>query len=185
VFPWLAPLKSRSDHILDEAKIRVGEVMKRWKVKDAIPEELKLWKTASDLRLRDVELFLTSTPFQVFSRGKWDTLILLNILPKLAQHLESDFEINPRAQEMAPLDRVLGWSSLMRESTFGQLLESKFFPVWLETLHFWLIQPNYSAGEVASWYVRPCKSPHTVTDPPHHQVSLLEGLPCQVQQRSW
>ncbi|KAI5454841.1 hypothetical protein NCC49_002123 [Naganishia albida] len=133
VFPWLAPLKSRSDHILDEAKIRVGEVMKRWKVKDAIPEELKLWKT-------------------VFSRGKWDTLVLLNILPKLAQHLESDFEINPRAQDMAPLDRVLGWSGLMRDSTFGQLLEEKFFPAWLETLHFWLIQPNYSAGEVASWY---------------------------------
>lgn len=47
VFPWLAPLKSRADQILDEAKIRVGEVMKRWKVKDAIPEELKLWKTVS------------------------------------------------------------------------------------------------------------------------------------------
>jgi tuftelin-interacting protein 11 len=41
----------------------------------------------------------------------------------------------------------------MRESTFGQLLEEKFFPAWLETLHFWLVQPNYSAGEVASWYV--------------------------------
>lgn len=52
---------------------------------------------------------------------------------------------------MAPLDRVLVWSGLMRESTFGQLLEEKFFPAWLDTLHFWLIQPNYSAGEVASW----------------------------------
>ncbi|KAJ9124319.1 hypothetical protein QFC22_001119 [Naganishia vaughanmartiniae] len=133
VFPWLATLKTRADHILDEAKIRIGEVMKRWSVKDAIPEELKLWK-------------------DVFSRGKWDTLVLLNILPKLAQHLDGEFEFNPRAQEMAPLDRVLGWSSLMRESTFGQLLEEKFFPAWLDTLHFWLIQPNYSAGEVASWY---------------------------------
>ncbi|KAJ9106349.1 hypothetical protein QFC21_001495 [Naganishia friedmannii] len=133
VFPWLATLKTRADHILDEAKIRIGEVMKRWSFKDAIPEELKLWK-------------------DVFSRGKWDTLVLLNILPKLAQHLDGEFEINPRAQEMAPLDRVLGWSSLMRESTFGQLLEEKFFPAWLDTLHFWLIQPDYSAGEVASWY---------------------------------
>ncbi|KAJ9104009.1 hypothetical protein QFC19_004143 [Naganishia cerealis] len=133
VFPWLATLNSKSDHILDEAKIRIGEVMKRWSVKDAIPEELKLWR-------------------DVFSRGKWDTLVLLNVLPKLAHHLDSDFEINPRAQEMAPLDRVLAWSSLMRESTFGQLLEEKFFPAWLDTLHFWLIQPNYSAGEVASWY---------------------------------
>lgn len=41
----------------------------------------------------------------------------------------------------------------MRESTFGQLLTEKFFPAWLDTLHFWLVQPNYSAGEVASWCV--------------------------------
>lgn len=49
IFPWLAPLKSRSDHILDEAKIRVGEAMKRWKIKDVIPDELQLWKTVSRL----------------------------------------------------------------------------------------------------------------------------------------
>lgn len=49
VFPWLAPLKSRSDHILDEAKIRVGEVMKRWKIKDVIPDELRLWRTVSNI----------------------------------------------------------------------------------------------------------------------------------------
>jgi hypothetical protein len=36
---------------------------------------------------------------------------------------------------MAPLDRVLGWSRLMRESTFAQLLTEKFFPAWLDTLH--------------------------------------------------
>jgi hypothetical protein len=88
---------------------------------------------------------------QVFSRGKWDTLILLNILPKLAAHLESDFEVNPRAQDLVPLNRALAWSGLMRESTFAQLMEERFFPKWLDTLHFWLIQPNYNASEVASW----------------------------------
>ncbi len=89
---------------------------------------------------------------QMISRGKWDTLILLNILPKLAANLESEFEVNPRSQDLVPLQRALAWSGLIRESTFAQLLEERFFPKWLDTLHFWLIQPNYNASEVASWY---------------------------------
>ena len=79
--------------------------------------------------------------------------MLLNIVPKLAAHIDSDFEVNPLDQKMEPLDRVLRWSGLLRDSTFAQIIEEKFFPTWLDTLHFWLIQPNYSAGEVASWLV--------------------------------
>ncbi len=77
---------------------------------------------------------------------------MVNILPKLAAHLDADFEVNPRAQDNSPLDHAMAWSGLMRESTFAQLLEERFFPKWLDTLHFWLIQPNYNASEVASWY---------------------------------
>jgi hypothetical protein len=79
--------------------------------------------------------------------------MLLNIVPKLAAHIDSDFEVNPLDQKMEPLNRVLRWSGLLRDSTFAQIIEEKFFPTWLDTLHFWLIQPNYSAGEVASWLV--------------------------------
>lgn len=98
-----------------------------------------------------LEGILTDTGMQVFSKGKWDTLMLLNVIPKLAAHLDSDFEVNPRDQKMEPLDRILRWSSLLRKSTMAQILEERFFPSWLDTLHFWLVQPNYSAGEVASW----------------------------------
>jgi tuftelin-interacting protein 11 len=77
--------------------------------------------------------------------------MLSNVVPKLAAHLDSDFEVDPRDQKMEALDCVLLWSSLLRESFMAQILETKFFPVWLDTLHFWLIQPNYKAGEVASW----------------------------------
>lgn len=88
---------------------------------------------------------------QVFSKGKWDTMMLMSVVPKLAAHIDSDFEVNPLDQKMEPLDRVLRWSCLLRDSTLAQIIEEKFFPAWLDTLHFWLIQPNYSAGEVASW----------------------------------
>lgn len=133
VLPWLEVLQERGHDVLDAAKVRIGEMMKRWSVKDAIPDEWALWK-------------------DVFSRGKWDTLMLVNIVPKLAAHLDAEFEVNPRDQKMEPLDRVLQWTRLLRTSTLTQILEQKFFPLWLDTLHFWLIQPRYGADEVATWY---------------------------------
>jgi tuftelin-interacting protein 11 len=47
VFPWLTVLQDRFDTVLDEAKIRIGETMKRWSIKEAIPEEWTLWKDVS------------------------------------------------------------------------------------------------------------------------------------------
>ncbi len=47
IFPWLPILSPRADELLDEAKIRLGEVMKKWNVKDAIPEEFGLWREVS------------------------------------------------------------------------------------------------------------------------------------------
>lgn len=133
VFPWLSVLGDRADDLLDDAKLQIGDSLKRWSAKEQVPRDLGLWR-------------------DVFSKGKWDTLVLLNVLPKLSAHLDAHFDVNPRQQDMAPLDDVLAWSTLMRESTFSTLLEEKFFPKWLDTLHFWLTQPNYNADEVASWY---------------------------------
>jgi tuftelin-interacting protein 11 len=47
VFPWLSLLQDRFDGVLDEAKIRISETMKRWSIREAIPEEWKLWKDVS------------------------------------------------------------------------------------------------------------------------------------------
>ena len=47
VFPWLSVLQDRFDGILDEAKVRISETMKRWSVKESIPDEWKLWKDVS------------------------------------------------------------------------------------------------------------------------------------------
>ena len=53
---------------------------------------------------------------------------------------------------MEPLQRVLAWSSMVRPSVLSQLLETEFFPKWLDVLHIWLIQPKVSFEEVAQWY---------------------------------
>jgi tuftelin-interacting protein 11 len=44
VFPWLPILGPRAEELLEEAKIRLGEVMKKWGVRETIPSEFSLWK---------------------------------------------------------------------------------------------------------------------------------------------
>lgn len=51
VFPWLSVLQDRFDGVLDEAKMRISETMKRWSIREAIPEEWKLWKDVSLQRI--------------------------------------------------------------------------------------------------------------------------------------
>jgi tuftelin-interacting protein 11 len=79
-------------------------------------------------------------------------MMLKYVVPKLGASLRDDFQINPRKQDMVPLEQwVLPWSSLLRASTFEQLLEVNFFPKWLDILYIWLVQPNYKPDEVATW----------------------------------
>lgn len=84
--------------------------------------------------------------------GEWDTMLLKYIVPKLGSRLREDFRINPRNQDMGPLQDVMAWESLLRPSIISQLLETEFFPKWLDVLHIWLIQPSPSFEEVARWY---------------------------------
>jgi tuftelin-interacting protein 11 len=53
---------------------------------------------------------------------------------------------------MRPLESVLEWFNIIRPSIFSQILESEFFPKWLDVLHIWLIQPKVNYEEVTQWY---------------------------------
>ncbi|KAJ3524489.1 hypothetical protein NMY22_g10973 [Coprinellus aureogranulatus] len=78
--------------------------------------------------------------------------MLKYIVPKLGETLRTEFRIYPPAQKMEPFNAVVAWSDLLRPSIFSQILETEFFPKWLDVLHLWLIQPNVSFEEVAQWY---------------------------------
>nr|KIR84073.1 tuftelin-interacting protein 11 [Cryptococcus tetragattii IND107] len=135
VFPWLPLLGERIDEIMDLSKRRIRHVMRNWVVKDGVPEELRRWRK------------------DVYSSNEWDKLIIQFVLPKLGLCLREDFTVNPRKQDMVPLqDWVLPWHTLIRQSMFSHLLEVEFFPKWLDVLYIWLIQPSYKANEVATWY---------------------------------
>jgi tuftelin-interacting protein 11 len=79
-------------------------------------------------------------------------MLLKYVVPKLGTALRDDFRINPRNQNMETLEQVLRWANIIRPSIFSQLIETEFFPKWLDVLHLWLIQPKVSFEEVAQWY---------------------------------
>ncbi|KAG7094056.1 hypothetical protein E1B28_007675 [Marasmius oreades] len=133
VFPWLPHVGLRIEEFLGEARRKVKALLRKWAVGDEVPQDLKAWK-------------------EVFDAVEWDNILLKYIVPKLGATLRNDFQVNPRDQNMEPLQRVLLWSGLLRPSILIQILETEFFPKWLDVLHIWLIQPKVSLGEVAQWY---------------------------------
>ncbi|WWC64165.1 uncharacterized protein I303_106773 [Kwoniella dejecticola CBS 10117] len=136
VFPWLPLLGDRGDDMLDGAKRRIRSVLRNWVVKDGIPDEFIKWRK------------------DVFSSNEWDKIIIQYVLPKLGVCLRDDFSINPRKQDLVPLeDWIMPWHKLLRSSMFSHLLEVEFFPKWLDILYIWLVQPAYKPDEVANWFV--------------------------------
>ncbi|KAH9951153.1 TFP11-domain-containing protein [Amylocystis lapponica] len=133
VFPWLPHVGLRLEEILSDARRKVKSILRAWIVSEGMPKDLAVWK-------------------DVFDIGDWDTMLLKYIVPKLGSRLRDDFRVNPRNQDMAPLQDVMQWESLLRPSILSQLIETEFFPKWLDVLHVWLIQPSPSFEEVARWY---------------------------------
>lgn len=133
VFPWLPHVGLRLEEVLGDARRKVKSLLRGWAVIEGMPKDLAVWK-------------------DVFDVGDWDTMLLKYVVPKLGSRLREDFRINPRNQDMGPLQDVMAWESLLRPSIISQLLETEFFPKWLDVLHIWLIQPSPSFEEVARWY---------------------------------
>ncbi|KAF8967737.1 GC-rich sequence DNA-binding factor-like protein-domain-containing protein [Flammula alnicola] len=133
VFPWLPYVGLRLEDVVGDARRKIKNLLRSWVVDEPIPTDLVAWK-------------------DVFDRNEWDGMLLKYVVPKLGATLRNDFRVNPRDQKMEPLHRVLAWSNIIRPSIFSQILETEFFPKWLDVLHIWLIQPRVSFEEVAQWY---------------------------------
>ncbi|KAI0306082.1 GC-rich sequence DNA-binding factor-like protein-domain-containing protein [Multifurca ochricompacta] len=133
VFPWLPHVGLRMEEFLGDARRKMKSLLRGWDITEGLPNDLAAWR-------------------EVFSVGDWDTMMLKYIVPKLGATLRDEFRVNPRSQDMSPLDRVLAWGPLLRGSIFASLLAAEFFPKWLDVLHVWLVQPRPNFDEVAQWY---------------------------------
>lgn len=95
---------------------------------------------------------LTGSLKQAFPTADWDALVLKHVLPQLGTTLRETFVVNPRQQDLKPLEDVLAWGPLLRPSMMSQLIEGGFFPKWLDALYLWLTsEPNLE--QVAEWCV--------------------------------
>ncbi|KZT67357.1 TFP11-domain-containing protein [Daedalea quercina L-15889] len=133
VFPWLPHVGLRLDEVLGDARRKVKSILRHWTVAEGMLDHLAVWK-------------------DVFDVGDWDAMLLKYVVPKLGNRLREDFRVNPRNQDMAPLQDVMLWENLLSPTVMSRLLETEFFPKWLDVLHIWLVQPSPSFEEVAQWY---------------------------------
>ena len=150
VFPWLPHVGLRLEDVIGDARRKIKNLLRAWVIDEPIPSDLGAWREVSLCILH--KLFDSDNLLKVFEPGDWDAMLLKYVVPKLGATLRNDFRINPRDQKMDALHRVLAWAPLIRSTIFSQILETEFFPKWLDVLHIWLIQPRVSFEEVAQWY---------------------------------
>ena len=135
IFPWLPYLpryqlnpKAQSGLLVD-FKRRLRQVLDTWDVSSVLPA-LNEWR---DLL-----------------RGELDHILVRHLLPRLAFHLSSKFNVDPSA-DMSPLDDVLRWQPLFKVDVMARLLVAEFFPKWLATLHLWLTTDEADFTEIGEW----------------------------------
>ncbi|RHY30666.1 hypothetical protein DYB32_004145 [Aphanomyces invadans] len=76
-----------------------------------------------------------------------------HIVKKLVRVLNREFHINPKAQQLEPLEWVLAWHRVLPDRQFVALLEAEFFTKWLNVLAEWVMQnPPTAAREILIWY---------------------------------
>ncbi|GAA6009422.1 hypothetical protein JCM11491_003551 [Sporobolomyces phaffii] len=135
MFPWLDVAgEDRMAPLVSDAKRRVRTWLKAsWDPRDGVPRGFDAWRAA-------------------FSKSDWDALVLELVLPALGAHLRDRLVVNPRAQDLAPLDRALAWRPLVSAAMLGQLVECEVFPKWGDALWTWLTSDGVNLDEVAQWY---------------------------------
>jgi tuftelin-interacting protein 11 len=138
LFPWLPFLSAHhtdptsSTGLLTEVKRKIRVVLDTWDLTRSVLPGLAAWSDVLGSTLQDA--------------------LIRHLLPRLAAHLATSFEVYPPDQDLTPLEQVLSWSPFFKPSTIGQLLIAEFFPKWLHTLHSWLVMEGANFEEIGVWY---------------------------------
>ncbi|KAJ3115810.1 hypothetical protein HDU96_011088 [Phlyctochytrium bullatum] len=159
LFPWLPVLGERFKELYEPVWHKLTLMFADWFPDDQAPVKVLLpWLEVSSPPT-DPPHMLTQPLFpkppcsQVFPESISTSLLNKSILPKLVAILRLEFTVNPANQNNAPLDWVLPWRTHLGPSTFSHLLETEFFPKWIEALHMWLSIPDANYDEITMWYL--------------------------------
>ena len=138
LFPWLQYLDEQhtdpksSTGLLSEVKRKFKSVLSTWNLSSPVPVGLEEWRTVLQSELASI--------------------LVRHLLPRLALHLSTNLVIDPRDQDLTPLEDVLRWAPFFPLGTMAQLLIAEFFPKWHQTLYVWLTYEGVNYADVKNWY---------------------------------
>lgn len=133
IHPWLPHLGSKLEIVYPTIRAKLANALGRWHPSDVSAKQiLTPWIT-------------------VFSKGSMDTFLMKNIVPKLQLAMQ-ELIINPIHQVLDPWNWVMEWLDMIPDKSIINILETMFFPKWLQFLAGWLNQiPHYD--DVRQWYL--------------------------------
>ena len=138
LFPWLQYLDEQHTDpksptgLLSEVKRKFKGVLSSWNLSNPVPIGLEEWRTVLQSEL--------------------SSILVRHVLPRLAQHLSTQLVIDPRDQDLTPLEDVLRWAPFFPLDTMAHLLVAEFFPKWHQTLYVWLTYEGVNYADVKDWY---------------------------------
>ena len=138
LFPWLQYLDEQhtdprsSTGLLSEVKRKFKGVLSTWNLSSPVPVGLEEWRAVLQSEL--------------------SSILVRHLLPRLAQHLSTDLVIDPRDQDLTPLEDILRWAPFFPLDTMAHLLVAEFFPKWQQTLYVWLTYEGVNYADVKNWY---------------------------------
>lgn len=138
LFPWLQYLDEQhtdprsSTGLLSEVKRKFKSVLSSWNLSASVPVGLEEWRTVLQSEL--------------------SSMLVRYLLPRLALHLSTNLIIDPRDQDLTPLEDVLRWAPFFPLDTMAHLLIAEFFPKWHQTLYVWLTYEGVNYTDVKNWY---------------------------------
>ena len=130
--PWLPLLGQQLEIVYPTIRNKLASALTGWHPSDRSAKLILMpWK-------------------DVFPKGSLQAFVIKNILPKLEQMMHG-MAINPHQQRLEEWNWVMEWIDLLSPQAMSNLLETHFFPRWLQVLATWLNHnPNYD--EVTKWY---------------------------------
>lgn len=138
LFPWLQYLDEQhtdpksSTGLLSDVKRKFKSVLSTWDLSTSVPVGLEEWRTVLPSEL--------------------PSMLVRHLLPRLALHLSTNLVIDPRDQDLTPLEDVLQWAPFFPLNTIAHLLVAEFFPKWHQTLYVWLTYEGVNYTDVKNWY---------------------------------
>lgn len=138
LFPWLQYLDEQHTDpksptgLMSEVKRKFKSVLSTWNLSTPVPVGLEEWRSVLQSELASI--------------------LVRHLLPRLALHLSTNLVIDPRDQDLTPLEDILQWAPFFAIDTMAHLLIAEFFPKWHQTLYVWLTYEGVNYADVKNWY---------------------------------